>query len=190
LAEIAKAKEEEDKARQFSEDRARAIKEAQEKAMAEVTGVPLGSAAGPARGGGPTRGGGRGVGIRGGRGGPANVNTNSHQRRVSNDLKSQKSPISPPVEDGFEGTVARGPKNTPRESTAPIEKKKDNPARTGFSFAAAAAAAGGLLDEGEAEAEGEEEDEEEEEEKANGGVGVSGVNRVDVVTEKLGVVEA
>ena len=150
--EVAKAKEEDDKARQFSEERAKAIRDAQEKARAELAGAPNGGAEA-----------GRGERSR---------NTNVRPtRKVSNDVKSPKSPVSPSTEDGFEGTVSRGPKAAPRETNGQAEKK-DNPARKGFSFAAAAAAAGGLVDE------------DEDEGKTNGDV--NGINRV---TEKLGEVE-
>ena len=152
-AEAAKAKEEDDKARQFSEERAKAIRDAQDKARAEVAVAPNG---------------GSGVG-RGER--PRNTSARP-QRRVSTDVKSPKSPIAPSVEDGFEGTVTRGPKGGPRETNGQADRK-DNPARKGFSFAAAAAtAAGGLVDE------------DEDGEKTNGDA-----NGIDGVGEKLGEVE-
>ena len=123
----------------FSEERTRSIREAQEKARAEVAGNGAGAAT---------------------NGRPKNVNT-QHGRRVSNDIKSPKSPKSPnppkgpAVEDGFEGSVARGPKAAPRESPNATDKKKERNTRNGFSFAAAAAANGGLVDEDEEEGEGE-----------------------------------
>jgi hypothetical protein len=104
---------------------------------------------------------------------PRNVST--HQRRPSNDSKLPNPPLSPSVESGFEGTVARGPKPGPREQNGQVEKKKDKPARAGFSFAAAAA--GGLLDEDEGEGEWVSEE-------TNGDV-----NGVNGVTEKVGEVE-
>jgi hypothetical protein len=160
--ELAKEKEEAEKARLAGEEKARGIREMLEKAKIEAeggSGVATGGARG-GRGGGFIRGGARGGPGGGARGGARNTNAPSNTNNANGHVRSPRSPILSTDNDGFE-QVSRGSRNNNNNNSSQAQaqgkesekekqqrEKKESTTRSGFSFAAAAGAIGlgGLVD--------------------------------------------